>query len=329
MSRNGAGYSWDMTSIGYFLTSEEFGPKELVRQARLAEQAGFERLWISDHYHPWTGAQGHSPFVWSVIGALSQVTSLPITTAVTCPTMRIHPAVIAQAAATAGVQTDGRFVLGVGSGEALNEHILGDRWPPNDVRLEMLAEAVEVIRALHSGRRVNHHGKHYTVENAKIYTRPDEPVPIYLSALGPKAARLAGKIGDGLCTMAPDAELLATYREAGGAGKPVQGGMKVCWAGSEEAGLDTAHRLWANAALPGQLGQTLPNPRDFEDIATLITKEALRGAVVCGPDPGKHIQRARQFVDAGFDELYVQQIGPDQEAFFEAWSSKVLPELQG
>lgn len=318
-----------MTIIGYFLASEEFGPKELVRQARLAEQAGFERLWISDHYHPWMGSQGQSPFVWSVIGALSQATSLPISTAVTCPTIRIHPAVIAQAAATASVQTDGRFVLGVGSGEALNEHILGDRWPSTDVRLEMLAEAVEVIRKLHRGGQVNHHGEHYTVENARIYTLPTEPVPIYISGFGPKAAALAGRIGDGYCTVIPDAELVATYRDAGGGDKPVQGGMKVCWADSEDTGLDTAHRTWANAALPGQLGQNLPNPQDFEQATTLVTKSMIGEAFPCGPDPDKHIRTARQFLDAGCDELYVQQIGPDQEAFFEAWSSKVLPELRG
>src|SRR5256885_8951305 len=197
-----------MVSFGYFLSCEEFGPKELVNQARLAEQAGFERLWISDHFHPWNGEQGQSPFVWSVIGALSEATRLPVTTAVTCPTVRIHPAVIAQAAATAAVQHEGRFVLGVGPGEALNEHVLGDRWPPGGVRMEMLEEAVEVIRALHRGGEVSYRGTHYVVENARIYTLPEQPVPIYVSALAPKAVRLAGRIGDGfVCTM-PDADLV-------------------------------------------------------------------------------------------------------------------------
>src|SRR5690349_14875129 len=175
-----------MTRFGYFLSCEEYGPVELVRQAKLAEQAGFRSLWISDHFHPWNDQQGNSPFVWSVIGALSQATSLPITTAVTCPTIRIHPAIIAQAAATAGVQCQDRFVLGVGSGEALNEHILGDRWPPGDQRVAMLEEAVEVIRKLHTGKRVTHRGEYYTVEDARIYTLPDEPVPIYVSGFGPK-----------------------------------------------------------------------------------------------------------------------------------------------
>ena len=199
-----------MVSVGYFLSCEEFGPRELVRQAQLAEQAGFERFWISDHYHPWLRAQGQSPFVWSVIGALSQVTSLPITTAVTCPMIRIHPAIIAQAAATAAVQCRGDFVLGVGTGEALNEHILGDRWPPARVRRDMLREAVEVIRALHAGGEVTHYGKHYTVENAEVFTRPEQSVPIYVSGLGPVAARLAGEIGDGFCCAGPSGELVRT-----------------------------------------------------------------------------------------------------------------------
>jgi G6PDH family F420-dependent oxidoreductase len=203
-----------MASIGYFLSCEQFGPKELVDQARRAEQAGFERLWISDHFHPWNDAQGQSPFVWGVIGALSEVTSLPVTTGVTCPTVRIHPAIVAQAAATAAVQLDGRFVLGVGSGEALNEHILGDPWPSVGVRQDMMEEAVEVIRLLHQGRSVSHHGTYYEVQDARIYTLPEQPVPIYVSAFGPQAAELAGRIGDGMCTTMPDAELIKTFRDS-------------------------------------------------------------------------------------------------------------------
>ncbi|MFD9740566.1 TIGR03557 family F420-dependent LLM class oxidoreductase [Umezawaea sp. NPDC059074] len=241
-----------MVSIGYFLSSEEFRPRELVRQAKWAEEAGFERLWISDHFHPWNGEQGQSPFVWSVIGALSEATRLPITTAVTCPTVRIHPAIIAQAAATAAVQCEGRFTLGVGSGEALNEHIFGDAWPPAPVRLEMLEEAVEVIRALHTGNEVDHHGKHYTVENARIYTLPEQPVPIYVSAFGPKAAEVAARIGDGLCSTKPDGDLIEQYREAGGKG-PAQGGFKVCHAATEAQGVETALRVWPNEHLPGEL----------------------------------------------------------------------------
>ena len=178
-----------MMRIGYFLSCEELDPATLVEQARLAEEAGFEALWISDHFHPWNDEQGQSPFVWGVIGAISQVCSLPVTTAVTCPTVRIHPAVVAQAAATAPSSSKGRFTLGVGTGEALNEHVLGDRWPTEDVRLEMLEEAVDVMRELWAGDFVYHHGRHYTVENARIYTRPDEPLPVYVSAFGREVLR--------------------------------------------------------------------------------------------------------------------------------------------
>ena len=204
--------------VGCFLACEEFGPRELVEQARRAEQAGFHALWISDHYHPWNDEQGQSPFVWGVIGALSQACSLPVTTAVTCPTVRIHPAVIAQAAATAAVQLEGRFTLGVGTGEALNEQILGDAWPLADVRLEMLEEAVELMRALWAGDVVTHDGKHYVVEHARIYSRPHEPPPIYMSAFGPKAIKLAARIADGFISTKPSAEDLQSYRKQGGRG---------------------------------------------------------------------------------------------------------------
>jgi G6PDH family F420-dependent oxidoreductase len=246
----------DMVSIGYFLSCEEFGPRELVRQARLAQAAGFERLWISDHFHPWTGAQGHSPFVWSVIGALSEAVMLPVTTAVTCPTVRIHPAIIAQAAATAAVQLNGRFVLGVGSGEALNEHILGDVWPPVGVRLAMLEEAVELIRLLHRGDEVSFHGEHYEVYDARIYTLPDQPVPIYVSGLGTQATALAGRIGDGYCTTMPDADLVRVFREAGDPKRPVQGAEGVL-------GRDRAGRRGDRAPAVGQRAAAGPARPDL------------------------------------------------------------------
>jgi G6PDH family F420-dependent oxidoreductase len=317
-----------MVRIGYFLSCEEFGPRELVRQARLAEQAGFDALWVSDHFHPWNGQQGNSPFVWSVIGALSEATALPVSTAVTCPIMRIHPAVAAQAAATAAVQCEGRFVLGVGSGEALNEHVVGHRWPPAPVRQDMLEEAVGVIRELHTGREVSHHGRYFTVEEARLYTVPDQPVPIYISGFGPRSVELAARIGDGYCTTAPDAGMVQRFRDSGGGSKPVQGGMKVCWAETVDAGMDTTHRLWPNSALPGQLAQTLPTPQDFEQASTLVTRELAAEHIPCGPDVKQHVAAVRRFLDAGFDEVYVQQIGPEQDQFFQAWSEAVLPELR-
>ena len=317
-----------MAKIGYFLSSEQFGPKELVDQAKRAEDAGFEALWISDHFHPWNDEQGQIPFVWGVIGALSQATSLPVSTAVTCPTVRIHPAIVAHAAATAAVQLDGKFVLGVGSGEALNEHILGDPWPSVGVRQEMLEEAVEVIRLLHRGQEISHHGKHYEVQKARIYTRPDQPVPIYVSGFGPQGAELAGRIGDGYALAMPDADLVKKFRSCGGGDKPVQAGTKVTWDRDADTALDIAHRLWGNEGLPGQSAQILPRPQDFAALQALVPKDDIGESVACGSDPDKHAAQVRSYLDADIDEVYVQQIGPDMDGFFASWQRDVLPQLR-
>jgi G6PDH family F420-dependent oxidoreductase len=313
--------------IGYFLSSEEFGPRELVAQARMAQDAGFDGLWISDHYHPWNEQQGHSGFVWSTIGAIAQATStMRVTTAVTCPTVRIHPAVIAQAAATSAVLLDGRFALGLGSGEALNEHILGDPWPRVDERLEMLEEAVMVIRTLWQGGMHSHRGLHYVVENARIYDLPEQPPPILISGFGPKATTLAARIGDGYCTVQPDAQEVDRFRRAAGEEhRPVAGGMKVCWGRDERQARATAHRLWPNEQLPGELAQVLPTPAHIEQASQLVSEDMVAGSVPCGPDIDAHLEAIGRYRDAGFDELYVQQIGPDQEAFFEAYAKEVLP----
>ncbi len=311
--------------IGYFLSCEEFGPQELIRQARLAEAAGFDRVWISDHYHPWVDEQGHSPFVWSVIGALATATErLHVTTAVTCPTIRIHPAVIAQAAATSSVLLDGRFSLGVGSGEALNEHILGDKWPEADVRLEMLEESIEVMRLLWPGGNQSHRGRHYTVENARLYTLPDEPPPVLVSGFGPKSIELAARVGDGYCATMPEQEFVEQYRGQGGKG-PVQGGTKVCWGPDEAECRATVHRRWPNEALPGELAQILPTPRHFEQATELVTEEMIGESVPCGPDLDRHVAALQEYADAGFDELYVQQVGTRHEEFFDVFAREVLP----
>jgi G6PDH family F420-dependent oxidoreductase len=311
--------------LGFFLSCEEYGPAELVAQARAAEQAGFHGLWISDHYHPWNHEQRQSPFVWSVIGALAAAgVSLPVTTAVTCPTVRVHPAVIAQAAATSQVLLEGRFTLGVGSGEALNEHILGDRWPEADVRLEMLEEAVEIMRALWGGDSVSHRGTHYTVENARIFTLPDEPPPIYVSGFGPKAIDLAARIGDGFVTTTPDKDAIDRFRQGGD--KPVQAGAKVCFAPTEEEAVRTAHRIWPNDHLPGELAQVLPTPEHFEQASELVTEDTVREAgLPLGPDLDEHIESIEEYAKAGVDELFVQQIGGGHDAFFEAYAEHVLP----
>src|SRR5215208_5805133 len=253
-----------VVKIGYFLSSEEWGPREQLEQARMAEEAGFEALWISDHYHPWNDEQGNSPFVWSVIGGLSQVTShVKVVTAVTCPTMRIHPAIIAQATATSAVMLPGRFDFAVGTGENLNEHIFGDPWPSTDVRLEMLEEAIEVMRLLWEGGQKSHYGKHYKVENAQIWTLPEEPPPVLISGFGPKAIQLAGRIGDGYCGVAPDAALPSLFRSSGGGDKPAHAGTKVCWGEEEAEARKLAYRLWPTDALPGELGQELSTPAHY------------------------------------------------------------------
>ncbi|MEU8029808.1 LLM class F420-dependent oxidoreductase [Streptomyces sp. NPDC049099] len=316
-----------MPEYGYFLASEEHDPAALVEQARMAEQAGFRALWISDHFHPWNGAQGQSAFVWSVIGALSEAVSLPIETAVTCPTVRMHPAVTAQAAATSAVMTEGRFRLGVGTGEALNEHILGDPWPPLHVRLEMLEEAIQVMRRLFTGEEVNHHGTHYTVENARLYTVPDEPVPIDISGFGPKATSLAARVGDGYITMMPQEEMVTQFRKGGGGTKPVSGGTKVCYGTDRDECVRTVHSLWYNELLPGEMGQVLPSPRHFEQLHELVTEDMVGEKVVCGDDAEQHVSALRAFADAGFDRVYVNQIGPDQRGFFDFYRTKVLPQL--
>ncbi len=311
--------------IGYFLSSEEWGPAELVELAVKAKAAGFEGLWISDHYHPWNDEQGHSPFVWSVIGAIARAApGMKLTTAVTCPTVRIHPALVAQAAATSAILLDGNFCLGLGSGEALNEHILGDRWPAADERLEMLEEAVEVIRLLWQGGSRNHRGRHYRVENARVYDLPEASPPILISGFGPKSIDLAGRVGDGFCTVEPDADAVARFRSNGGEDKPVHGGIKVCWAADEGRALETAHRLWPNDALPGELAQVLPTTRHFEQASELVAPEQIAEIVPCGPDPDKHLEAIGKYAEAGFDELYVQQIGPEQDAFFDAYKEHVL-----
>jgi G6PDH family F420-dependent oxidoreductase len=313
--------------IGYFLSCEEFGPAELIEQAKLADKAGFQGLWISDHFHPWTDSQGQSPFVWSVIGALSQVSRLPVTTAVTCPTVRIHPAIIAQAAATSAVQHEGRFVLGVGSGEALNEHILGDPWPAADMRLEMLDEAVEVLRKLWNGGFVNYNGEHYVVENARIYTLPEQPPKVYISGFGPKSIELAARIGDGYISTKPAADDVAMFRKEGGGDKPCQGGFKACYAPTEDEAVRIAYEKWPTVGLPGELSQVLPSPKHFEQAASLVTGDHVREAVACGPDAGKQIEMISKYAEAGFDEVYVANTGLYHREFFDLYAREVLSKV--
>ena len=272
--------------IGYFLQLRGYTPPQFVEQARLAEEAGFEALWISDHFHPWNDAQGQSPFVWGVIGAISQVCRLPVTTAVTAPTVRLHPAIVAQAAATARRTAGGSVHPRRRHRRGAQRAHLRRRLAERDVRLEMLEEAIQVIRELWQGEFTYHYGKHYTVENARIYTRPAEPPQIFISAFGDKSFDLALRIGDGFITTQPDAEHVSAVEGPGGHGKPAQAGYKVCVADTEDEGVKIAHQLWANAGLPGELSQVLP------------VAEALRAGQRAGHrghDP--RVNRVRQDVD--------------------------------
>jgi G6PDH family F420-dependent oxidoreductase len=318
-----------MIEIGYALSSEEHAPNDLVRYARRAEDMGFTYALISDHYHPWIDRQGQSPFVWSVIGGIAQATErLRLGTGVTCPTMRIHPAIIAQAAATSAAMMPGRFFLGVGTGENLNEHILGDRWPAHDVRLARLEEAVQVIRLLWQGGTCTYRGCHYTVENARLYTLPDKPPPIMVAASGVQAAEVAGRIGDGLINVAPASEIVDCFTAAGGSGKPRFAQLTVCWAQDEAAARRTAYEYWPNAGIKGELSQELPTPAYFEQAAQMVCEEDVTQTVVCGPDPERHVTEVKKFAEAGYDHVYIHQIGPDQEGFLQFYAREVMPKLR-
>ncbi len=319
-----------MTEFGYALSSEEHAPTKLVENARKAEEAGFEFTLISDHFHPWVDAQGESPFVWSVIGAIATATErIRLGTGVTCPTIRIHPAIVAHAAATSAAMMPGRFFLGVGSGENLNEHILGDHWPAPDERLELLEEAIEVMRLLWQGGYQTHRGKHYVVENARLYTLPDEPVQIAVAAAKERAAELAGRVGDAFVNTSPDREPIETFERAGGRGKPKYGQVTVCWAESQDEAAKTVHRIWPNAGLGGELSYELPLPRHFEQATENVTPDDLKEKLPLGPDPTRYVEAIKEMERAGYTHVYLHQIGPDQDAFFDFWQNELEPKLVG
>ena len=314
--------------LGYALSSEEHAPADLVANARAAEEAGFGFALISDHYHPWVDVQGHSAFVWSAIGAIAQATErLRLGTGVTCPMIRIHPAIVAHAAATCACLMPGRFFLGVGTGENLNEHILGDKWPAPDERLEMLEESVEVMRLLWQGGYQTHRGKHYTVENARVFDLPEQPVEIAVAAMQPLAAELAGRIGDAYVNTSPDRELVERFDGAGGQGKPKYGQVTVCWAETKEQAKETAWKQWPNAAIQGAASQELPLPEHFEQLAESASPDDLEDALVLGPEPSEYMEQIEQFGEAGFTHVYLHQIGPDQRGFLEFARRELLPHV--
>jgi coenzyme F420-dependent glucose-6-phosphate dehydrogenase len=312
--------------LGYALSSEEHDAPSLVAQAARAEEVGFAFAGISDHFHPWIDAQGQSPFVWGVLGAISQVTErLRLITGVTCPTVRTHPAIIAQAAATAATLLPGRFALGVGSGENLNEHILGDRWPGVVERQDRLEEAIAIIRELWKGGLTSHRGNHFTVENARLYSLPEAPPPLLVAVAGERSVDLAVRCADGIIGTSPQAESVQRFRAGAGAEKPAYGQLHVCWAADEQSARRTALEQWPNGAVSGSYFLELTMPAHFEEAAALVGEEDIAESVVCGPDPERHLAAIQEFLDAGYEHVYVHQVGPDQGGFFDFYEREVLP----
>jgi coenzyme F420-dependent glucose-6-phosphate dehydrogenase len=317
-----------MVRIGYTLSSEEHGPGDLLLYGRIAEESDFDFLTISDHFHPWTSRQGQSPFVWSVLGGLAVKTEeIPVMTAVTCPTMRMHPAIVAQAAATTASLLPDRFTLGVGTGENLNEHVTGTAWPESGERLDMLEEAIALIRRLWTGELVTERTPHYTIDRARLYTVPETSPPIAVAASSPAAARLAGRAGDALISTAPEAEIVEAFREAGGEGRPVYGQLTVCYGPDEAKAKDEALEWWPNTSVPGEVGLELAEPEHFEQVAELITTEQVGEKVVSGPDPDAIVEKVGMFTDAGFDQVFLHQVGPRQEEFLAFAKDELLPSI--
>lgn len=312
---------------GYTCSSEEFEATDLVRHARQAEEAGFEFVTVSDHFHPWTSTQGHSPFAWSTVAGIAATTqNISIGTGVTCPLIRTHPAVIAHAAATSAELSSGRFFLGVGTGEALNEHITGDRWPPIERRQEMLIEAVEIMRGLWTGETFDHDGDYYVVERAHLFSAPEQPPQIFWAAAGKSSAALAGEYADGLWSTAPKQEVVQAYRDAGGKGDVI-GQLTLCFDNDRDRAIDTALEVWPNAAIPGQLSQDLPTYKHFEQASQLVTREAIAEQVPCGNDVGAIVDAVAEFADAGFNWIHFHQIGPDQQGFLDWWRDELQDAL--
>ena len=323
-----AGISHGLIQLGYHLSSEEHPAPGLVGYARRAEEAGFAYAVISDHFHPWTHRQGQSPFVWSVLGAIAQSTSRLRLGTVTSPIRRTPPYIVAHASATVATLMPGRFFLGLGSGENLNEHITGEWWPPSETRREMLEEAIEVILELWEGGTVERFGNHYTVDNARLYSLPAEQPRIAVAAMSEDAAELAGRLGDGLISVSPEPDLIAAFEAAGGNGKPRYAQVDVCVAEDEQEARRVAHAQWAApSAIPSRLLAKLRVPADFEVIAELVSEEQVAEKVVCGADADRHLARIQEFADAGFDHVHVHQVGDGQETFFRFYEREVLPRV--
>jgi G6PDH family F420-dependent oxidoreductase len=319
-----------MTQFGYTAMCEQTPVRQLVRDLVAAEQAGFDFSVMSDHYFPWLEEQGHSGYAWSVLGAAAQATQrLPLMTFVTCPIFRYHPAVVAQKAATMGLLSDGRFTLGLGAGENLNEHVTAGAWPLARVRHERLAEAVTIIRELMGGDYVNFSGRHFQVERARLFDLPESPVPIGIAVSGPESVALAGEHADCMIATEPERTLTDGFSQAGGAGKPRYGQIPLCYDLDEGAARKRARQLW-RWALPGwHVMSELPEPRSFDAASAQVTEEDIADLVPCGPDVARHVAVARQWVDAGFTHIALVQVGADHQDQFMTWAAQeLLPALR-
>jgi coenzyme F420-dependent glucose-6-phosphate dehydrogenase len=318
-----------MQAIGYTLSSEEHGPNELAEYGHIAEEVGFDFLSISDHFHPWIDAQGQSPLVWNVIGALSQVTKkVKIMTGVTCPILRYHPVIIAQAAATSQVQLEGRFMLGVGTGENLNEHVIGAGWPEIDIRREMLNEAVELMRKAWEGGYKSYYGNYYSMEDARIYTLPDQPIPILYAAAGTESIEAAGEYGDALVTTGPNKELIDKFNASGGKDKPIYGQVNVCYAKSADEAKKIVLEVWPLSGFPDPANYEYRLPAYFENLAQAIPDDKKLGNTPLGTDVQGIMKSIKQYEDAGFTHIYMHNIGPYQEEFLQFAEKELLPKLK-
>jgi G6PDH family F420-dependent oxidoreductase len=314
--------------VGFKLIAEAYGPGEIVEQAVRAEKAGFDFVEVSDHFHPWVGEHEHSGFAFAMLGAIAARTSaIGLATGVTCPFIRYHPAIVAQAAATLAILSRGRFTLGVGAGERLNEHVVGAGWPAVATRHEMLREALEIIRLLWSGGYHSYEGKHLRLEDARVFDLPDESPGLAVAAGGPEAARLAGELGDALFATEPRADLIAAYEEVGGDG-PRYAEVPLAWAATAEAGAESARRLFRFALTGWKVQSELPNPVNFDAATALITPEHLRTQFACGPDVERHLEIARPYAEAGYDHLALINAGPDPDGFFDFFTKELGPALR-
>src|SRR3954454_10117656 len=318
-----------MVAIGYMMACEQRTPKELVQDAILAEQAGFDFAVITDHFHPWVAAQGHSSYAWTVLGAVAQATErIPLMSYVTTPTIRYHPAIVAQKAATMALLTDGRFRLGLGSGENLNEHVVARRFPPVDIRHEMLIEAVEIIRLLWGGGYVTYHGKYFDVETAKLFDRPEVPPPLGIACSGKKICEIAGRLADVMIATEPKAELVQHFAAAGGAGKAGGGQPLLCW-GADEAACRRLAREQCGWAVSGwTVMAELPNPSNLERLLEMVSEEQVAERIPCGPDIDRIVQAVKQFADAWFTQVVLCQIGQNQVEFCELFARELAPVLR-